>query len=253
MNYKKMIIISVCILYSSFFIPLVNAQIEVDPDLFFYLNKYNTKISFSYAVSFNEIKIEEDKIWFNDNWFSVQNADITINDWFKTDDLTLKFSASASESIQSFIQFYCNGKNKPEKIYLNGQELIENAGWSYDYLTKILSISLYHSFSVMEISIKFWDCSRNGISPIDGLCHEECDASPGCDDKEPGTGCCSGCFSADRNSDNLVDIFDIVIVAKSFGSLIGDPIYDPVADINHDSRIDIFDVVPVAIKFGTSC
>jgi hypothetical protein len=53
----------------------------------------------------------------------------------------------------------------------------------------------------------------------------------------------------DLNRDWVVDIFDIVIVAREFGHP-PPPIVDPRADTNNDGIVDIFDIVIVAIHFG---
>jgi len=53
----------------------------------------------------------------------------------------------------------------------------------------------------------------------------------------------------DLNRDWVVDIFDIVIVAREF-SHPPPPIVDPRADTNNDGIVDIFDIVIVAIHFG---
>lgn len=55
---------------------------------------------------------------------------------------------------------------------------------------------------------------------------------------------------ADINYDHIVDIFDIVLVALSFGAEPGDPNWNARADINKDKIIDIFDIAIVAIAFG---
>jgi len=47
----------------------------------------------------------------------------------------------------------------------------------------------------------------------------------------------------------VVDIFDLVFVAKAFDTKIGDPGYKPNADLNCDGIIDIFDLVIVAKNF----
>jgi hypothetical protein len=54
----------------------------------------------------------------------------------------------------------------------------------------------------------------------------------------------------DLNSDGAVNIFDLRIVAKAFGSRPGDPYWDPRADLNRDGRISILDLVLVAINYG---
>ena len=55
---------------------------------------------------------------------------------------------------------------------------------------------------------------------------------------------------ADINSDILVDIFDITIVATVFGSTIGSENFNGIADLNGDYVIDIFDIVQIALSFG---
>jgi hypothetical protein len=54
----------------------------------------------------------------------------------------------------------------------------------------------------------------------------------------------------DINVDEIVDIFDVVLVALAFGSSPPDPNYNPNADINDDCIIDIFDITIIAIYFG---
>jgi hypothetical protein len=64
-------------------------------------------------------------------------------------------------------------------------------------------------------------------------------------------------MAADINNDGIVDIFDLVQVAVSFGLVKGDPPnppshngYSPHADVVQDDVIDIFDIVVVAMSFG---
>jgi len=50
-------------------------------------------------------------------------------------------------------------------------------------------------------------------------------------------------------TDGVVDIFDMVTVAREFGSP-PPPIENPCADINHDNAVDIFDITVIALHFG---
>jgi parallel beta-helix repeat protein len=50
--------------------------------------------------------------------------------------------------------------------------------------------------------------------------------------------------------DGTVDIYDLVTVAKAYGSTPSDPNWNPNADINNDDIIDIFDLVTVAKHYG---
>ena len=63
---------------------------------------------------------------------------------------------------------------------------------------------------------------------------------------------------SDVTYDGLVDIFDVVTVAKAFGSKPPEPLENPDpnwdirADLKKNGEIDIFDVVTIAKDFGTS-
>jgi len=60
-------------------------------------------------------------------------------------------------------------------------------------------------------------------------------------------------LEGDVNGDNVVDIFDVVIVAAAFGSRPGDPNWDARADLRPEfGLIDIFDFMIVAAHFGES-
>lgn len=56
----------------------------------------------------------------------------------------------------------------------------------------------------------------------------------------------------DVNNDDKVDIFDLVIVGKAFGSQPGDSNWNPDADLNNDGAINIFDLAIVGKNFGKS-
>jgi hypothetical protein len=59
-------------------------------------------------------------------------------------------------------------------------------------------------------------------------------------------------LAEDLNGDGKVDIRDIAIAAKAFGSLPGDPRWDSRSDINKDNRVDIIDIVSIALHFGNT-
>jgi parallel beta-helix repeat protein len=54
----------------------------------------------------------------------------------------------------------------------------------------------------------------------------------------------------DLNSDGIVNIFDLRIVARAFGSLPGEPNWDPRADLNCDNEVDIYDLVLISKNYG---
>jgi PKD repeat protein len=56
----------------------------------------------------------------------------------------------------------------------------------------------------------------------------------------------------DLNGDGKVDMRDIAIVARAFGSSPGDPYWNPIADLNGDGKIDMKDIAIVAKNYGLS-
>ena len=57
-------------------------------------------------------------------------------------------------------------------------------------------------------------------------------------------------FVGDVNGDNMVDIFDAIIVSGCFGSVPGGATWNGNADINSDNSIDIFDAILLSTNFG---
>jgi hypothetical protein len=57
-------------------------------------------------------------------------------------------------------------------------------------------------------------------------------------------------LQGDANVNGLVDIFDIVLLAKNFGQIWCQLGWDPRADLNGDGLVDIMDIVRVAVNFS---
>jgi len=55
----------------------------------------------------------------------------------------------------------------------------------------------------------------------------------------------------DINYDGKVDIKDVALAAKAFGTVPGDPRWEKEADINFDNKVDIKDIATIAKQFGT--
>ena len=64
-------------------------------------------------------------------------------------------------------------------------------------------------------------------------------------------------LTGDFDEDRDFDIFDIVILADAYGSVLGDPAYRPECDVDPlplgDGDVDIFDIVTIAGNYGKSC
>jgi hypothetical protein len=55
---------------------------------------------------------------------------------------------------------------------------------------------------------------------------------------------------ADLNNDYKVDVKDVSIAAKAFGTMPGDSKWNPIADLNKDNKVDMKDISIVAKAFG---
>ena len=54
----------------------------------------------------------------------------------------------------------------------------------------------------------------------------------------------------DINGDGKVNIKDVAIVSKAYGSYPGDPNWNPDADVNNDGKVDIKDEAIVSSHYG---
>lgn len=54
----------------------------------------------------------------------------------------------------------------------------------------------------------------------------------------------------DVNRDSAVNILDVALVGKAFGSIIGQTVYNTYADTNHDNVVNILDIFAVARDLG---
>jgi hypothetical protein len=66
-------------------------------------------------------------------------------------------------------------------------------------------------------------------------------------------GICTTTIIGDINGDCKVDIKDLTLVIKYYGTYPGRPLWNPNADINFDNKVDIKDLTLVNKYYGTSC
>jgi len=57
----------------------------------------------------------------------------------------------------------------------------------------------------------------------------------------------------DINGDGIINILDILIAATAFGSMPGDPNWNPEVDLDNNGLINILDIVQIAVHFGEEC
>jgi parallel beta-helix repeat protein len=80
--------------------------------------------------------------------------------------------------------------------------------------------------------------------------NDNCPKPPYTSDPLCGDACeCLG----DLNNDRVVNILDISIIARAFGSRPGDEKWNPIADIDNNNLINILDIAKVAREFGKVC
>jgi hypothetical protein len=58
--------------------------------------------------------------------------------------------------------------------------------------------------------------------------------------------------SPDLDGDGKINIHDVAIAGRAFGSYPADPRWDSRADLNNDEKVDINDVSKIAVRFGIS-
>jgi hypothetical protein len=57
-------------------------------------------------------------------------------------------------------------------------------------------------------------------------------------------------LGGDASDDDVINILDLSFMGYRFGSCVGDPDYDPRADINNDGCINILDIVGAGVNFN---
>jgi hypothetical protein len=55
---------------------------------------------------------------------------------------------------------------------------------------------------------------------------------------------------SDVNKDGVVDIYDLILIAKIYGSTQGELNWNSNCDVNNDGKIDIYDLILIAGKYG---
>jgi uncharacterized protein (DUF2141 family) len=57
-------------------------------------------------------------------------------------------------------------------------------------------------------------------------------------------------LTGDVNGDGKVDMQDVMVVIKAFGSIPGTARWNAAADLNGDGRVDVSDIIIVLLNFG---
>ncbi len=130
----------------------------IPPHVYFHLWQQNTYINFAATRSLNNIIQTKDKIYFDQYWFSVENANLTVLKFFTSYQLIFAINAP-SQSI-SITKVYVDEWGEPTSVYASSGTLT----WSYDQSVKMLTFTATHS-SRVEISVDWritGDIDRDG-------------------------------------------------------------------------------------------
>ena len=118
------------------FIPLVLAHtITVPTTVHFGLTTYGTYINFNTAKTFNNVYRENNYWYFDGYGFQVQNANMSISNFFTGNKLVFTVSAPSGTSTT---EIYCGDRSKPGRV--TGAK-----SWSYNKNTKICTVTVQHS------------------------------------------------------------------------------------------------------------
>lgn len=125
--------------------------------------------------------------------------------------------------------------------------------------------AMYNSKGSTSNSPDWVDYKFLTLCPSDGRCYNECGAYLECDRKSPGSWregnikkiCDSNCvysfvYCSDLNNDGKINMLDIGTVARAFGMVSDNPLWNPNIDLNNDGKINMFDVGTVARNFGAN-
>jgi hypothetical protein len=145
----------------------VFASWTIPTNTYFPLNAYGTYINFSSEQTFTNAPYIENDYWYFDGYaFQVQNANLTITDFFTTNTNKLDFTISASSGT-STTKIYIYNKGDPEHLRFNSVEYGYGTHWSFDDSNLIVTITWAHSGNVNVEMI--WDSSGGGGGGGTGL------------------------------------------------------------------------------------
>ena len=128
-------------------VSLAFASITVPSTAYFGLPDSGTYISFSSETTLSSA-YRESNFWYLDGYgFQVENGNMTITDFFKSNEHILKFTVTGETGTTSTSRFYTAGKGQPNDVL--GAET-----WSYNSATGIVTVTVYHA-STQEIQVWF--------------------------------------------------------------------------------------------------
>jgi hypothetical protein len=190
------------------FVNTKNAEahtITISPNVFFHLWQQDTYINFASTTDLDSIIQTSDKLYLNQYWFNVENANLTISKFFT--DYQLVFIVNAPSGTTSTINVYVDEWGEPTSVYTNG-----TITWNFDPSTNITAFVVSHTSSV-EIAVDWGilgDINRDGDVDFDDLAAFA--GSYGSFSGEPAYNA-----DADLDHDGDIDLNDLIVLARNYG------------------------------------
>jgi len=142
---KKVSITIIALTVLAFHITNVYAHtINVPSNAYFGLPDNGTYINFNPAVTLDTAYRQNNYWYFNSYGFQVENANMTITDYF-TNPNYLYLTITAATGNTSTTKIYVATKDKPTTIEINNQIYYEGDNWTFDRTNMILTLTWLHS------------------------------------------------------------------------------------------------------------
>jgi hypothetical protein len=117
-------------------LPVVEATVTIKPNVLFKL-KTGAYLQFENRTNFNKIIVEIDKIYFDNYWFKLKDANITFKKFYENNTLVFDLTGSSGSTSEIEIYFPLN----PSRLLINKVEQPKDTVWSYNSTTKTIRIS----------------------------------------------------------------------------------------------------------------